>query len=96
MTTRNRLVTIGETVDSRNEDGTREQYGLAPQPASTVRKKPKTPQEAFGGGAFKKPSCLDEMSAEWGVWYSAQVLDLVRCRRNLGQETIQPVKSWTW
>ena len=44
MTTRYSLVTTGETGDSRNADGTRvSSMGLAPQPVSSVRKKPTNP-----------------------------------------------------
>ena len=44
MTTRYSLVTTGKTGDSRNVDGTRvSSMGLAPQPVSSVRKKPTNP-----------------------------------------------------
>ena len=44
VTTRNRLVTTGEAGDSRNVDGSRvSSMGLAPQPVSSVRRKPKNP-----------------------------------------------------
>ena len=53
MTTRNSLVTTGDSVDGRNLDGTREQVGLAPQPVSSVRKKPNKSTVRPLGGTFK-------------------------------------------
>ena len=52
VTTRNSLVTTGESVDGRNVDGTREQVGLAPQPVSSVRKKPNKSTVRPLGGPF--------------------------------------------